>query len=219
MRTLPLVAIALTVTALTGCTEAGPKSVTGDAGPAGSPPPVVTAIPSSPSSSPSATASTTGKPTATSTASPADGIRGTDWDNATLTNLGTYGEMRFKNGKATKGANTCTMLPGGAKPFYADYITEEPANAPSVEDALVLVECGSDAYEQMLMPAHLTSERNVWWAAGGVIKADPPPGPGKRMTFVSYRVENETIVTTVRKPDGSTQVRRYRYDNIRWERF
>ncbi|WP_436533171.1 hypothetical protein [Actinoplanes sp. HUAS TT8] len=217
MRILPLAAVALTVTALTACTESGPQSVAGDAAPAGRPSPVVTSVPPSAPASPSPSASVSAKPSAATTTTSAGGVRKTDWDNVTFSDLANYGEMRFKNGKATNGANTCTMLPGGAKPFYAEYLAEEPADAPVVEDALLLVECGSDAYDQMLVPAHLTGGK-VWAAAGGVIKADPPPGPGKRMTFVSYRVESETIVATVRKADGGTQVRRYRFEPTGWVR-
>ena len=42
--------------------------------------------------------------------------------------------MRFRNGKASSGAVNCTMLPGGARPAYAEFLTEEPANSPVTED-------------------------------------------------------------------------------------
>ena len=109
------------------------------------------------------------------------------------------------------------MLPGGARPVYAEYLTEEPANSPATEDALILLECGSDGMDQALIPVGLGSgqARN----AVGFIRADPPTGPGERMTFTAYAVERGTIVTTVRKPGGGTETRRYRFaGGTTWER-
>ena len=50
--------------------------------------------------------------------------------------------MTFRNG--SNGFDIpCTILPGGAQPVYAEFVVEEPANEPSTEDALVLVELGN----------------------------------------------------------------------------
>jgi hypothetical protein len=139
----------------------------------------------------------------------------------TLVGLGHLGfdDARFRNGTATSGANRCTMLPGGARPTYAEYLTEEPADSPITEDALILIECGSDGMDQLLVPVKLAYDQKTR-VAMGVIRADVPSGPGKRMTFTSYRVRDGVIVAGVRKADGSTETRRYRSDGGRtWDRF
>jgi hypothetical protein len=129
----------------------------------------------------------------------------------TLADLGfmELGDLEFRNGKASSGPNNCTMLPGGARPVYAEFLTEEPANSPVTEDALVLIECGSDGLDQALVPVQLGYDQKTRQASG-FIKADIPSGPDRRMTFTSYRVEGRLIVTTVRKADGSRETRRYR---------
>ncbi|MFC8616943.1 hypothetical protein ACFT9M_11060 [Micromonospora purpureochromogenes] len=233
MRALPLVIAALSLSILTGCT-AKPKNLAGDAGPAGGVPPVT----ASATVSASATASTTPSATASaavsasaatsttpSAAASASGrtseIRRTDWANVTLANLDYLGlgDLRFRNGKASSGANNCTMLPDGARPAYAEFLTEEPANSPVTEDALILIECGSDGLDQALIPVKLGFDQKTRETVG-FIQADPPTGPNNRMTFMSYAVERQVIVTTVRKADGGKETRRYRFDGGNtWGRF
>jgi hypothetical protein len=129
-----------------------------------------------------------------------------------------FGDARFRDGEASSGANNCTMLPGGARPAYAEYLTEEPANSPVTEDALILIECGSDGLDQALVPVKLVAGGTDRFAVG-FIRADRATGPGKRMTFTSYRVRDGEIVTTVRKADGKEETRRYRFGGgTRWDR-
>ena len=128
----------------------------------------------------------------------------------TISDLSRYGEIAFTHGKAAQGAENCNMLPGEARPHYADYLAEEPASSPATENALVLIDCGSDMQQQMLVPVQLGYDQKTRQAVG-VIKADPPPRPGKSMTFTSYRVVKGVIVAEVRKADGSTETRRYRF--------
>jgi hypothetical protein len=227
MRALPLILVALPLAALTACADSGPVSVAGDAGPAGSPSTAAATVPVTPSATPgstsaSASPSTSAAPSVTPSAStPAAGkgpIRKTDWADVTLANLGPYGKVTFKNGKAASGPDNCTMLPGGARPAYAEFLTEEPAASPVTEDALILVECGSDMQQQMLVPVKVGYDQKTREAIG-FIRADAPTGPDKRMTFTSYRVQGERIVTTVRKTDGSKETRRYRFaGGTKWER-
>ncbi|MET0493287.1 MAG: hypothetical protein ABW000_09185 [Actinoplanes sp.] len=233
MRALPLVITALSASILTGC-AASPQNVAGEAGPAGAPSPTAGATaPISPAApvSPSPVASTPAPsdtihpvkstPTPTRTRTPAGVIRKTDWANVTLANLGFMGlgDTTFRNGKASSGANNCTMLPGGARPAYAEYLTEEPANSPVSEDALILIECGSDGMDQALVPVQLGFDGKTREAIG-FIRADQPTGPDNRMTFTSYAVEGRVIVTTVKKTDGSTETRRYRSGGGNtWERI
>ncbi|XVU27932.1 hypothetical protein ACQPZJ_13070 [Actinoplanes sp. CA-054009] len=233
MRVLPLTMAALQFVVLAGC-DAGPANVAGDAGPAGSPaaasarvsPSAATtsAPPSTPASrrptTPTTVRAKTTAPTATATTTATSGIRATDWRNVTLADLSQYGDITFKNGTgATGGADNCTMLPGGARPFYAEYLAEEPANSPVTEDALILIDCGSDMQQQALVPVKLGYDQKTRQTMG-YIKADPPAGPDQPMTFTSYRVQGSTIVTTVKKTDGSTETRRYRYNGgINWERY
>ena len=195
MRALPLVIAALSLTAATGCTAEPTEVATV---------PVAETIAASPSATPSRTST----------------IRTTDWANVTLNNLGflSLGDTEFRDGRASSGANTCTMLPGGARPAYAEYLTEEPASAPVTEDALILVECGSDGMDQALVPVQLGFDQRARNAVG-FIKADRPTGPGQRMTFLSYGVDRGQIVTTVRKTDGTQETRRYRFaGGTTWER-
>ncbi|MEU5787608.1 hypothetical protein ABZ754_07745 [Micromonospora purpureochromogenes] len=232
MRALPLLTAALSLSILTGCTSE-PEKVEGDAGPAGAPSVTAGATVSAsaaPSTTPSATASaavpasaiaspTLPPPAATS--GPTSEIRKTDWPDVTLANLAfmDIGEVRFRNGKASSGANNCTMLPGGARPAYAEFLTEEPANSPVTEDALILIECGSDGMDQALIPVQLGFDQKTRETIG-FIQADPSTGPDRRMTFTSYTIARGVIVTTVRKADGSQETRRYRFGGgTTWERF
>ncbi|GAA0586368.1 hypothetical protein GCM10010172_84570 [Paractinoplanes ferrugineus] len=223
MRAVFLTLAALPL-ALTACTD-GPQSVAGDAGPVNAPPTSAsaalrTAVPPS-TAPPSTTAPSTAPPSAAkpSPSTRGGGIRGTDWSSVTLADLRQYGDVTFKNGKASIGADNCTMLPGGARPYYAEFLAEEPANSPITEDAVVLVACGSDTQQQMLVPVKLGYDRRTRQTMGS-IPADPQPGPGRPMTFTSYSVRNGVIVTTVRKTDGGTETRRYRFDGgTSWERF
>jgi hypothetical protein len=196
------------VSILTGCTSR-PENLEGDAGPAGAPSETATVSASAAS------------PTTSSTSDLSSGIRRTDWANVTLVNLSFMGlgDTTFRNGSASSGANNCTMLPGGAQPAYAEYLTEEPANSPVTEDALILIECGSDGMDQALVPVKLGYDQKAREAIG-FIAADPPTGPNNRMMFTSYSVESQVIVTTVRKADGKTETRRYRFDGSdSWVRF
>jgi hypothetical protein len=237
VRALPLLITALSASILTGCASS-PQNVAGEAGPAGAPsqtagatvtssPAVsVSASPAASTPAPSDTirpvkSTPTQTPTRTPTRTPASVIRKTDWANVTLGNLGfmDFGDTTFRNGKASSGANNCTMLPGGAKPAYAEYLTEEPANSPVTEDALILIECGSDGMDQALVPVKLGFDLKTREALG-FIRADRPTGPSNRMTFTSYTVEGHVIVTTVKKTDGSTETRRYRFGGgDTWERI
>lgn len=227
MRIPPLLIAALGLSVLTAC-SATPDKVGGEAGPAGSPFQTVRAsvaaslrpsLSPSPSASPSPSVSRRASPSASKSRAVST-IRSTDWANVTLAGVGfmELGDLKFRNGKASSGANNCTMLPGGARPAYAEYLTEEPANSPVTEDALILIECGSDGLDQALVPVQLGYDQKTRQASG-FIKADIPSGPNRRMTFTSYRVEGSLIVTTVRKADGSRETRRYRSGGGgRWER-
>ncbi|WP_170285436.1 hypothetical protein [Micromonospora palomenae] len=223
---------ALSLSILTGCTT-DPENVDGEAGPAGAPSATATASASAAASSsttPSATASAAVSPSAANSTTPSAApstsgrtseIRKTDWANVTLANLDYLGlgDVRFRDGRGSSGANNCTMLPGGARPAYAEFLTEEPASSPVTEDALILIECGSDGLDQALIPVKLGFDQKTRETMG-FIQADPPPGPGSRMTFTSYTVEKGVIVTTVRKADGGRETRRYRFGGGKtWERL
>lgn len=228
MRIPFLLVAVLGLSVLTACT-ATPEKVAGPAGPAGSPVPAASpsVTPSAPATSaPSKSARATVPVSASrSTSPPAAGttskIRRTNWADLTLVGLNFMGfeDARFRNGKATSGPNTCTMLPGGARPAYAEFLAEEPADSPITEDALVLIECGSDGLDQVLVPVQLGFDQTTRQARG-LVRADRPAGPDKRMTFLSYSVRDAVIVTTVRKADGSRETRRYRFDGGQsWDRF
>lgn len=228
MRALSLTPVALSLVALAACSDPGPASVAGDAGPAGTPSNAATPVSITPSALRSSTPAPQPPPTresastsaaSTSSAPATKGpIRRTDWANVTIANLWQYGKVTFKNGKAASGADNCTMLPGGAHPYYAEFLTEEPANSPVTEDALILVECGSDMRQQALIPVKVGYNQKTREAIG-YIEADAPTAPDKRMTFISFSVQNEIIVTDVRKTDGSRETRRYRFaGGARWER-
>jgi hypothetical protein len=210
MRVTRFVVAAVCLAVATGCTQDVQRR-DGDAAPAGSPG-RTTAAPVS--STPSNPAASTAPP---QSAGRPSGIRGTDWKNVTLTQLLGLGDVTFRDGQAHVGANNCTMLPGGAQPAYGEFLTEEPANAPVTEDALVLVECTGDYPDQHLIPVQVNGSRR---SAYGSIDADVPAGPNARMTFTSYRLEAQTIVTVVRKADGSTETRRYVFaGGNKWRRL
>jgi len=211
----------------TACTDR-PDRQPGMAGPVGgtgSP-----AAPSPPSISGSASpggtsAAVTGEPAATSRA--VSEIRKTDWADSTVRGLSFCGEsgpeVRFRDG--SNGLDVpCLMLPRGAKPVYAEFLTEEPANAPATEDALVLVELGNPgaARQQALAPIQIGADGRTRHARA-VIKGDRPSAAGdKAMTFTSYRIDAGDVITaTVRTLDGRTETRRYRQNgaNGDWQRI
>ncbi|MET7668929.1 hypothetical protein [Micromonospora luteifusca] len=227
MRDELLIGVALSLTFATGCTSSA-GSLGGDTAASGS-----SSDSASPTSLSASSASTTGSggpsAPATSTADPgaaASEIRRTDWPNAVIGNLSFCGEsddsVAFRNG--SNGFDVpCRILPDGAQPVYAEFIVEEPANAPSTEDALVLVELGNPnaARRQALVPVQLSdngSGRYAW----PVILGDESSASGDRvMTFISYQVVGQHVEATVRKLDGSTENRRWRKYNGsgNWERY
>jgi hypothetical protein len=237
MRYGTLTSMALSLTMVTGCTPATER-LGGDAAPAGSPrasastaAPSASSVAATGSPRPSGSASRTAGPTASATRTSGSsvrpsGIRGTDWPNAVIRNLRFCGEsddsVRFRDG--SNGFDVpCTMLPGGVRPVYAEFITEEPANAPSTEDALVLVELGNTggARRQALVPVQLSDGGRVL-NARPVIEGDEPSADGQQaMTFTSYRVVDEHVEATVRRLDGGSETRRWRKVNFAgdWERF
>ncbi|MEU7750369.1 hypothetical protein [Micromonospora sp. NPDC049171] len=224
MRGKLLVGVALSVTVGAGCTPSVDR-VAGDAGPAGSA--AGSASPSAPSA-PTTASSGPGTPTAGSTSGPAPQggeIRQTDWPNAVIRKLGfceSDDSVVFRNG--SNGFDVpCRILPGGAQPVYGEFIVEEPANAPSTEDALVLVELGNPnaARRQALVPVQLSDNgrgRYAW----PVIRGDQPgSGVDQVMTFVSYRLVGQNVEATVRTLDGGTETRRWRKadGSGNWERY
>ncbi|MFG2050810.1 hypothetical protein ACGFIW_25680 [Micromonospora sp. NPDC048935] len=234
MRGKLLVGVALTVTVGAGCTPSVER-LAGDAGPAG--PAAGSASPSVPGA-PTTASSGSGTPAAgsTSPAAPVAGtsgpdtqvsaIRQTDWPNAVIRKLGFCGEsddsVAFRNG--SNGFDVpCRILPGGAQPVYGEFIVEEPANAPSTEDALVLVELGNPnaARRQALVPVQLSDNgrgRYAW----PVIRGDQPGSGGAQvMTFASYRLVGQNVEATVRTLDGGTETRRWRKadGSGNWERY
>src|SRR5690348_15688998 len=124
MRTLPLLLAALGVAVLAGC-GAAPEHLDGAAQPAGgwseSP-----STPAKTSAAAAATAPSSAAPTK-SAAGAASVIRATDWANVTLENVVflDLGDLKFRGGEASSGANNCTMLPAGARAVYAEFLTEE----------------------------------------------------------------------------------------------
>lgn len=211
MRT-SLLAVTVGLIVLAGCSS-DPDKADGDAGPAGGP--AASSAPPSPAGGNGTGTGTTG--TGANQGGGGTGgsseIRKTDWANLTIKSLGFLGvgDVTFRGGKATAEHISCTMLPGGAKPAYAEFIAEEPANAPSTEDAVVLIECGSDAMQQALVLVQLASDQRTRQRAG-LIEAEIPPTATGRMTFVSYSVDKGTVATTIRRPDGGTEARRYQHN-------
>ncbi|MFG1836875.1 hypothetical protein ACGFH8_00415 [Micromonospora sp. NPDC049175] len=215
MRGRLLVGVVLTLTFVGGCTSPMDR-VGGDAAPAGSPSASVSPTPSDPASatpSPTAPASPTPATSTTGPAKPPSEIRRTDWPNAVINNLkfcGGSATVTFRSG--SNGAPVpCRILPGGARPVYAEFLVEEPAIAPSTEDALVLVQLGDPGSRraQALVPVQLSDtggKRSAWRPIliGSGNHAD------EIETFISYRVVGEQVQATVRKLDGSTEKRQWR---------
>jgi hypothetical protein len=234
MRGKLISGVVLTLTFVTGCTSSVDR-VGGGAAPAGSP--AGSASPSTPgapaptSSGPSAPATRSSSPeaAATRTSGPAtqeSEIRRTNWPNAVIRNLRFCGEsddsVSFRNG--SNGLDVpCRILPGGARPVYAEFIVEEPANAPSTEDALVLVELGNPdaSRRQALVPVQLADNGRNRYAWPVILGDDSSPTGDRVMTFVSYRVVGQNVEATVRKLDGNTETRRWRKadGSGNWERF
>ncbi|MFF0120208.1 hypothetical protein ACWD8I_13105 [Micromonospora arida] len=227
MRGNLLIGAMLALTFVAGCTSPVNR-VGGDAGPAGSP--STSASPPSPSvSSAAATGSAGPGAPATRTsrpATPVSEIRRTDWPNAVIRDLKFCGEsddsVKFRNG--SNGLDVpCRILPDGARPVYADFVTEEPANAPSTEDALVLVELGNPdaARRQALVPVQLSYNGRERYARPIILGDDSSPSGDRVMTFISYRVVGQNVQATVRKLDGGTETRRWRTVNLagNWERY
>lgn len=175
MRDELLVGVVLSLTFATGCTSSA-DSLGGDAATSGS-------------SSESANLTSPFAPSASATGSSEPGaeaseIRRTDWANAVIRNLSFCGEsddsVAFRNG--SNGFDVpCRILPDGAQPVYAEFIVEEPANAPSTEDALVLVELGNPgaARQQALVPVQLSdggSGRYAWPSSRETTPARPATG-------------------------------------------
>jgi hypothetical protein len=226
MRAFSTVIAALGLCALTGCV-ASPTRLDGQASPAGITTPAVSAAPSTATAPPVATSPS---PSRDGTPDPVPGrtgttsvIRGTDWPDVNLRGVSflDLGDLRFRGGEVTAGTSRCVMLPGGARPAYGEYLTEEPADSPVTEDALVLVECGQEENANgaggnervqalvLVQLGHDQKTRN----ARGHIRADDA------MTFLSYRIDGEDIVTGVRTAGGRTENRRYRFaGGSTWER-
>lgn len=233
MRGRPLIAVLFVQMLVTGCTPSIDRSGA-DAAPAGSPArSTASPAPSQTSSPPSGGAAPSGTPTRTPRQSgttsgagqPGSEIRRTDWPDVTIGNLrfcGGDATVRFRNG--TNGFDIpCTILPYGARPFYADFIAEEPANAPATEDALVLVELGNPgaARRQALVPVQLADGNPPRYAWPVIAGDQPSPSGDRAMTFLSYRVVNGLVEAKVRRLDGGTETRRWRrVDGAgNWERF
>lgn len=154
-------------------------------------------------------------------------IRGTDWRNAAVKGLKFCLEVvddvvEFRNG--SNGLDIpCKILPGGARPVYAEFLVEEPANRPATEDALVLVELGNPdaARRQALVPVALGADGRTLVAWPAIEGDQPSPMGDQVMTFTSYHVEQEVVVATVKGLDGTPETRRYRQAGMfgPWERF
>lgn len=154
-------------------------------------------------------------------------LRGTDWRNAAVRGLKFCLEVvddvvEFRNG--SNGLDIpCKILPGGARPVYAEFLVEEPANRPATEDALVLVELGNPdaARRQALVPVALGADGRTLVAWPAIEGDQPSPMGDQVMTFTSYHVEQEVVVATVKGLDGTSETRRYRQAGMfgPWERF
>lgn len=231
------------VMAVAGC-AGGPDRLNGDAAPAGgigSPSAPGASAPASPpaagqpSTSPPAATTRPGStsPVVTTTRpgstrrGPGPGIRQTNWPNSVIQNLRFCAEpdrkVTFRNG--TNGLDIpCLILPGGAAPVYADFLVEEPANAPRTEDALVLVELGNPgaARRQALVPVQVGFDGRTLAARGHIAGDDPSPAGDRVMTFISYRIlDGNRVEAKVRRLDGTTETRRYRQQGMTdtWERI
>lgn len=184
-------------------------------GPTGSPAPA----------SSSATASPPATPGSGRSGQPGQ-IRQIDWSNASIQGLDFCGEnddvVKFRDGSNGNDI-PCVILPGAARPVYAEFLVEEPANRPATEDALVLVELGNQdaARQQALVPVAIGADGRTL-IAWPVIKGDPPSPMGdKVMTFMAYRIEQYIVVATVKRLDGTVETRRYRQGGMYgpWEQF
>ncbi|MEU7800257.1 hypothetical protein AB0B10_13370 [Micromonospora arborensis] len=207
MRDELLIGVALSLTFATGCTSST-DSLGPDAAASGS-------------SSDSVSLTSLSAPSAS-----ASEIRQTDWANAVIDKLSFCGEsddsVEFRNG--SNGFDVpCRILPDGAQPVYAEFIVEEPANAPSTEDALVLVELGNPnaARRQALVPVQLSDNGSGRYAWPVILGDDSSASGDRAMTFISYQVVGEHVEATVRNLDGSTENRRWRKYNGsgNWERY
>jgi hypothetical protein len=117
----------------------------------------------------------------------------------------------------------CAILPGGARPVYAEFLVEEPADRPATEDALVLVELGNQgaARQQALVPVAMGADGRTL-IAWPVIEGDQPSPMGdKVMTFTAYHIDRGIVVATVKRLDGTVETRRYRQGGMYgpWEQF
>ncbi|MGW5559609.1 hypothetical protein ACWER9_20610 [Micromonospora sp. NPDC003944] len=232
MRATLLLGVTLTLTVVAGCTSPVDR-VGGDAAPAGfasaSASPSASSVPATPSAGPSASASRSSGAPATRTSGPparVSEIRRTDWPNAVIRDLDFCGEsddsVTFRSG--SNGLDVpCRILPGDARPVYAEFLVEEPANAPSTEDALVLVELGNPgaARQQALVPVQLAYNGRDRQARPIIEGDEPSPSGDRVMTFVSYRVVGQNVQATVRTLDGGTETRRWRKVDFagNWERY
>lgn len=195
---------------------------------------IATAIPPTSASGPTgSTAPTSSGAIASLTATPGSGrsgqpgqIRQIDWSNASIRGLDFCGEsddvVEFRDGSNGNDI-PCVILPGAARPVYAEFLVEEPANRPATEDALVLVELGNQgaARRQALVPVAVGADGRTL-IAWPVIKGDQPSPMGdKVMTFTAYRIEQNIVVATVKRLDGTVETRRYRQGGMYgpWEQF
>ncbi|WP_327002545.1 hypothetical protein OHA72_46715 [Dactylosporangium sp. NBC_01737] len=153
-------------------------------------------------------------------------IRQTDWSNASIRGLDFCGEsddiVEFRNG--SNGYDIpCVILPGGARPVYAEFLVEEPANRPATEDALVLVELGNQgaARRQALVPVAMGADGRTLIAWPAIEGDQPSPTGDQVMTFTAYRIEQNIVVATVNRLDGTRETRRYRQGGMYgpWEQF
>jgi hypothetical protein len=227
MRTIRLLGAALCIAAVAACTS-GVERRTGNAAPAGSPAQSASPIAPAESAPPAPSGTLTSSPSR-NTASPKgqlSEIRKTDWRNVSVRGLdfcgGVDDVVTFRNG--SNGYDIpCLMLPGGARPVYAEFLVEEPANRPATEDALVLVELGNrDAARQQALVPIAVGDDGRTRLAWPVIKGDESsPSGDKVMTFTAYRIERGTVVATVKRLDGKSETRRYRQAGMfgPWERF
>ena len=80
---------------------------------------------------------------------------------------------------------------------------------------------GARARQQALVPVALSADGRTL-VAWPVIEGDQPSPMGDQvMTFTSYHVEQDIVVATVKRLDGTAETRRYRQGGMfgPWERF
>ena len=224
MRLSSALGVCVGLIALGGCAAEQPPAPASSA-PAPGP---VTSGPAMPEpSAPAPAASTPAADPPPTEDAATDAIRDVDWREATVRDLDFCGvpdaDVKFRDG--TDGNDIpCVILPGKARPAYADFLTEEPANAPKTEDALVLVELGNPgaARRQALVPVQLGHDGRTLNARPAIEGDEPSPAGDRVMTFTAYRVENDrTVTATVRTLAGRTETRRYRQADgtPTWERI